>query len=113
MIPNAGDIVWAQPDPVAGTEQAGRRPVLILTGATYHIGSSRAIICPITRRQRNWWFEVPLPAGIQTTGYVLVDQIGTVHRTSRLFEFIETAPPVLVGEVRGRLVALLGIALED
>lgn len=113
MIPNAGDIFWADLDPVVGSEQAGRRPVLILTGVTYHLVSSRAIICPITRRQRDWWFEVPLPAGMRTSGYVLGDQIRAVHRDSRLFAYIETAPQALIDEVRGRLASLLGIAFAD
>lgn len=113
MLPDAGDIVWAELDPVSGTEQAGRRPALVLTEAAYHRDSPRAVICPITRRSRNWGFDVPLPAGAQTTGYVLVDQVRAVDRAHRLFDFIETAPPELVDEVRGRLVALLGIAFAD
>lgn len=112
MLPNGGDIVWAVLDPVLGTEQAGRRPVLILTDRTYHERSTRAIVCPISKTDRDWPFDVMLPPGLKTVGFVLVDQIRTLHRASRLKEHIETAPDALVAEVRGRLTALLGLAEE-
>ena len=59
-------------------------------------------------------FEPPMIAGLAllTVGFVLADQIRTLHRASRLKEHIETAPDALVAEVRGRLRALLGLAEE-
>jgi mRNA interferase MazF len=107
--PNAGDIVWAVLDPVLGTEQAGRRPVLLLSDRAYHERSTRAVICPITKTARDWPFEVALPAGLRTVGVVLVDQVRTVHRPSRFKEFIEAAPEATLAEVRGRLKALLNL----
>ena len=110
MLPHAGDIVWAVLDPVLGTEQAGRRPVLSLSDRTYHEGSTRAVVCPITKTDRDWPFDVEVPPGLKTVGFVLVDQIRTLHRASRYKEHIEAAPNVLVAEVRDRLRALLGLA---
>lgn len=107
---SAGDIYWAVLDPVLGTEQAGRRPALIVSDGRYDEMSTRAVICPITRVAREWPFEVPLPPVTMTRGVVLVDQIRTVHRGSRLRDFIETAPASLLDEVRGRLAALVGLS---
>jgi mRNA interferase MazF len=109
VLPAAGDIVWVELDPVLGTEQAGRRPAMILSGRDYHARSSRAIVCPITNTARDWPFDVLLPAGMKTMGFVLVDQVRTVHRPERIREHIEAAPANVLADVRGRLAALLGI----
>ena len=107
MIPDLGDIAWIEFDPVKGTEQSGRRPGLILTSRGYHERSPRAVVCPITSRQKPWAFNVPLPPGMKTQGSVLVDQIRTIDRGDRIFEIIERAPAEVLSEVRGRLAALL------
>jgi mRNA interferase MazF len=109
MLPDAGDIAWVDLDPVKGTEQAGRRPALVLTSLGYHQRSRRAIICPISSNERPWAFNVPLPAGLKTRGAVLVDQVRAVERADRVFDLIERAPETLLNEVRGRLAALVAI----
>jgi mRNA interferase MazF len=35
-VPDAGDIVWLHFDPQAGHEQAGHRPVLVLSPSAYN-----------------------------------------------------------------------------
>ena len=49
---NAGDIHWAELDGFRGTEQGGRRPVLILSENFYNQRSKRVIACPISSRSR-------------------------------------------------------------
>jgi mRNA interferase MazF len=107
MLPEIGDVAWVEFDPVMGTEQAGRRPALILSDRNYHEMSRRAVVCPISTGARPWAFNVPLPAGMITTGMVLVDQIRTIDRTQRMFKIIEHAPDAVIADVRGRLAALL------
>lgn len=107
---HAGDIAWVDFDPTLGSEQAGRRPALLLTSGSYHVQSWRAVVCPITSKSRAWPFNVALPQGLKTTGVVLVDQIRTIDRSRRMFDVIERVPDVFIDEVRGRLAALLGIA---
>lgn len=108
MNPEIGDIAWVEFDPAKGTEQAGRRPALVLSHGLYHRESRRAIVCPITTRARIWSFNLPLPNGMKTRGFVLVDQVRTVDRVERMFEIVERAPDQFLAEVRGRLGALLG-----
>ena len=108
MLPDVGDIAWVELDPVKGTEQSGRRPALILSDMIYHDASRRAVVCPITSTARSWPFNIPLPAGLQTSGVVLVDQVRTIDRSERMFDIIERAPNDLLSDVRGRLAALLG-----
>lgn len=108
MALETGDIAWVESDPVKGTEQAGRRPAMVLTSSGYHRRSGRAVVCPISSAGASWVFNVALPSGMKTRGSVLVDQVRTIERSERLFDVIERASPELVADVRGRLAALLG-----
>jgi mRNA interferase MazF len=108
MLPDVGDIAWVDFNPVKGTEQAGRRPALVLTSLAYHQRSRRAVVCPISTTARIWPFNATLPAGLKTQGAVLVDQIRVIERAERMFDVIERAPHDVLTEVRGRLAALLG-----
>lgn len=108
MIPAPGDIVWTVLDPVVGTEQAGRRPAIVVSDRAYHELSPRVLICPITTRRREWPFHVPLPSAMKTRGDVMVDQARIIDRTQRPFRYIETAPQDVLDAVRTRLARLLG-----
>ncbi|MCX7361695.1 MAG: type II toxin-antitoxin system PemK/MazF family toxin [Alphaproteobacteria bacterium] len=63
-LPDTGSLVWLEFSPQAGTEQAGRRPGIVLTSLRYHQRSRLAIVCPITNRERGWPMEVKLPPGL-------------------------------------------------
>jgi mRNA interferase MazF len=111
MLPESGDIAWVEFDLVLGTEQAGRRPALVLSDRVYHEGSRRSVVCPISTKARPWPFNLPLPAGLRTKGMVLVDQIRTVDRDPRMFEIVERVPDAVMADVRGLLSALLGLEI--
>lgn len=108
-VHDAGDIAWTDLDPVRGTEHGERRPALIITSRRYNELSGRAVICPITSSSGDWPFNIPLPKELKTRGVVLVDQVRAVHRVSRIFRRIETAPAKLMMDVRIMLCVLLGI----
>lgn len=109
-LPEAGEIVWVDLDPVRGTEQAGERPALVLTSSLFHAQSRRAIICPITSNRRPWPTKVPLPDGLQIKGAVLVDQLRTLDRHSRGFRRVGRVPDQVLEEVRARIAELIGIS---
>lgn len=106
----AGDIVWADFDPVRGNEQGGVRPAIVLTSSGFHENSTKAIVCPITRNPAPWPTKIVLPEGMRTKGFVLADQIRTLHRSERGFRFIESAPPDVLQRVRAIVGELIGIA---
>lgn len=106
---DAGDVAWVELDPVLGTEQAGRRPALVLSARSYHEVSARAVVCPITSQARPWPFNVVIPEGLDVEGVILVDQIRTVHRPSRVFEVIGRLPDRVLGDVRDVVAALIGL----
>jgi mRNA interferase MazF len=111
--PDAGDLLWLDFGPPIGHEQGGRRPALVLTGREYNSQSSLLVVCPITRKQRNWPFEVSLPAGGLISGVILVDQIKVIDPAVRPIRRAGQLPDNIVNEVRGRLAALLGIPVSN
>ena len=72
-IPEAGDIVWLEFDPQAGHEQAGRRPAVGLSPASYNGWAGMIGCCPTTTRIKGYPFEVAL-AGTPDS-VVLADQV--------------------------------------
>ena len=108
-VPDTGDLVWISLDPQAGREQAGRRPALVLSPASYNGKSGLALACPITSQIKRYPFEVVLPkssSGIQ--GAILADHIKSLDWQSRRIQRAGRASREVVGEVRERLFSLLG-----
>ncbi len=108
-LPEAGDLVRVNFEPVLGSEQAGERPALVLSARRFHEVSRRAIVCPITRNVAPWPTKVVLPDGLGAQGAVLVDQVRSVDRGSRGFRRIGLVPAETLSLVREVLAALLGI----
>ncbi|MDP4023908.1 type II toxin-antitoxin system PemK/MazF family toxin [Methylobacterium sp. NEAU 140] len=105
---DAGDIVWLDLRPTLGREQSGVRPAVVLTDADFHSRHATAIICPITSNVRPWPSKVVLPEGVAVTGAVLADQIRSVDRASRGFRRVGSVPPVVMTEIRNRVMLLIG-----
>ena len=59
--PDAGDLIWLDFLQPVANEQAGRRPALVLSPRSFNALTGRCIACPITRRDRDWAFHVPIP----------------------------------------------------
>ncbi len=106
-VPDKAHIIKVNFDPQAGHEQAGWRPALVLSPAAYNrIGL--AIVVPITNQVKGYPFEVPVPAGLATTGVILSDAIKSVDWKARRARFIEIIPPGPMKAVQGNLMLLLG-----
>jgi mRNA-degrading endonuclease toxin of MazEF toxin-antitoxin module len=110
-VPQDGDVVWVDFNPVKGNEQAGARPAVILSSAAMHEASRMAIICPVTSNLNPWPAKVFLPEGFSVKGALLVDQVRSVDRTMRGFRFIARIPDEILTEARFKLAALIGIDL--
>lgn len=108
-MPERGNLVWLQFSPRAGSEQAGRRPAIVLTTAAYHRRSRLAIVCPVTSREKGWPMEVKLPVGLPVSGVVLVDHLKSIDREARRMEVVGAVPPEVLDEIDARLAPLLSL----
>jgi mRNA interferase MazF len=104
-IPEAGDIVWLQFNPQAGHEQAGHRPAVVLSPASYNGRSGLMLCCPMTTQIKGYPFEVPV-AGSKL-GAVLADQIKSLDWNARKAQFKGKVSPAELSEVRRKAAALI------
>ena len=106
-VPERGDVVWIDFDPQAGHEQAGRRPAIVLSPASYNRRSSLALICPITSQAKGYPFEVVIPSGLGVTGVVLSDQARNLDWRARKASLTTRLPAAVTNEVSKKLKTLL------
>ena len=105
--PKRGDAVWIDLNPQAGSEQAGRRPALVVSPSTYNGKVGLALLCPITNRAKGYPFEVVIPKGLKVTGVVLADQLKSLDWRTRKAAFIAALPSDTVEEVLEKVLLLL------
>jgi mRNA interferase MazF len=108
-IPERGDAIWLDFDPPTGREQAGRRPALVLSPATYNRKSSLALVCPIMSHAKGYPFESTVPEGLPIRGVVLSDQIRRLDWQERRAKRIARVPEILLQDVTAKLAALLAL----
>jgi mRNA interferase MazF len=106
-VPERGDAVWIDFDPQAGHEQAGRRPALVLSPASYNHKVGLAIFCPITSRIKGYPFEVAIPKEQKISGVILSDQVKSLDWKKRNTAFITKVPIPTVEDVIAKLKTLL------
>jgi len=107
--PNVGDIIWLDFLQSVANEQAGRRPALVVSPRIFNELTGRCIACPITRRDRDWSFHVPIPDSHEISGVVQVDQLRSASWEQRGSRFIGQAPAGVLDEVRAKLKPLLSL----
>ena len=105
--PKRGDIVWLAFDPQAGSEQAGRRPALVLSPESYNRKVGLALFCPITTKVKGYPFEVTLSDNIKVSGVILSDQIRNLDWKARKASFCCKAPTTTFAEVLSKLGTIL------
>ena len=105
--PERGHFVWLNFDPQAGTEQAGRRPALILSPRAFNVATGLAFVCPVTNQMKGGAFEVPLPPAGRPTGVLLCHQLRAVDWIARRAEFLADAPAAFVADILARIEAVL------
>lgn len=104
-VPEAGDIVWLHFDPQAGHEQAGHRPALVLSPASYNRVVGLMVCCPMTTQIKGYPFEVLVDAGRSA---ILADQVKSLDWRARRAEHKGTVTAGELAEARAKATALLG-----
>ena len=106
-IPDSGDLVWLTFTPLAGHEQAGRRPALVLSPAAYNAKVGLAILCSITSQNKGSPLEVAIPTGLKINGVILADQVKSLDWKARQAELIGRLPDGPFNEVVQKLNTLI------
>jgi mRNA interferase MazF len=109
-VPARGDVVWLEFNPQAGSEQAGRRPALVISPKSYNRKVGLALVCPITSRVKGYPFEVELPPDLEVEGAVLCDQIKSLDWRARRATRLGSIPQPIMQEVTARILVLVDSA---
>ncbi len=80
FVPDAGHVVWVSFSPQAGHEQAGHRPAVVLSPASYNLETGLMICCPMTTQIKNYPFEVLIAGAIPSA--ILADQDCEVRKAA-------------------------------
>lgn len=78
-----GEIRWADLNPVRGKEQAGRRPVLILSHDVFNARSGTVIAVAVTSQPQRAGFPLTLELkakGLKQPSWVKISQIRTLSQ---------------------------------
>ena len=105
-----GDVYWADLNPVRGREQAGLRPVLILSQDVFNARSETVIVMAITSQPQRAGFPltVELPAGtLAKPSWLKISQVRTIS-VDRLGKRITSLGPQTLSDAVEGLVELIG-----
>jgi mRNA interferase MazF len=105
-VPAAGDVVWLEFDPQAGHEQAGHRPALVISPASYNEKSGLMLCCPMTTKIKGYPFEV-LTEVEGTPSVIIADQVKSLDWSARNAKKKDEVSPEALRQVRGRIISLI------
>ena len=107
FIPDRGDFIWITLNLTLGHEQSGRRPALVLSPKEYNRKTGLCVICPATRQQKGYGFEVATAGPDGEVSVILADHLRNVDwRIRKVRKIYRVSSEVLDGVV-ARIEALL------
>ena len=105
-----GDVVWADLNPVRGSEQAGLRPVLVLSADVFNPHSGTVVAVALTSQAPRAGFPLTLPLSdpkLPKKSWVKIGQVRTLS-TERLGKRLARATPDELAQVLEGLNEILG-----
>lgn len=108
-VPDTGDVVWLEFDPQAGHEQAGHRPALVISPASYNGKTGLMVCCPMSTKIKGHPFEV-LAKLDGVDGVVLSDQVKSLDWRVRHCKKKSVVGADVLVHVRAKMKALLQIS---
>ncbi len=115
MLIKRGDLYWVNLDPAKGSEQAGRRPVLVIQNDVGNEFAHTVIVAPLTTKA----FTKPYPTnvflpqgvgGLKENSTILLSQIRTIDK-ARLERKIGRLSPAYLQQVNRAIAISLGLSL--
>jgi mRNA interferase MazF len=83
MFFTQGEIVEFDFSPAFGSESQSKRPALVVSSNEFNQGTSMTLVCPITTRDSGFPLHIRLPEGLDTYGFVAVEQIRAFDLNAR------------------------------
>lgn len=109
--PQRGEVWLADLDPTQGHEQAGRRPVLVLSVGTFNAASGLVTVLPVTSKPRALPTRIaiePPEGGLSLPSFVIGEQVRTISLT-RLSSRLGQVSATTLGEVETVVRTLLAL----
>jgi len=112
-VPDAGDVVWLGFDPQAGLElaghgQAGHRPALVISPASYNSKTGLMVCCPMSTKIKGHPFEVVTQVD-EVDCAVLSDQVKSLDWKVRHAKKKAVVSGDVMLHVKAKIKALLQI----
>lgn len=110
-----GDLFWVDLNPTKGSEQAGRRPVLVIQNDAGNEVAPTVIVAPLTTKSftKDYPINVYLPRGVASlkeNSTVLLSQIRTIDK-SRLERKIGHLPVSYLQKINEAISISVGLSL--
>ena len=105
-----GEIRWAELNPVRGKEQAGRRPVLVLSHDVFNARSGTVIAMALTSQPQRAGFPLTLELqakGLPKQSWIKISQIRTLA-VERIGQRLGTVSPEELAQVIEGLNDIIG-----
>ena len=81
-LPSRGEIWLANLEPVAGHEQGGLRPCLVLSDDTFNYGPAElVVVLPLTSKQHSIRLRIPVEppdGGLKVPSYIMPEMIRSI-----------------------------------
>ncbi|ENG8827658.1 endoribonuclease MazF [Salmonella enterica] len=106
FVPDAGDVIWIDFDPVVGHEQGGNRPAVVLSPFAYNNKVGLLLCVPCTTKAKNYPFEVEL-AG-ERESVALADQITCIDWRARKVTKKGVVNANELADIRAKAKTLIG-----
>jgi mRNA interferase MazF len=106
FVPDSGDIIWIDFDPVSGHEQGGHRPAVVLSPFAYNNKVGLLLCVPCTTKVKDYPFEVELSGSRDSVA--LADQVTCVDWRARKVVKKGTVSSSELEDIRAKAKALIG-----
>ncbi len=94
-------------DPQSGHEQSGKRPALVISNEVFNRGTGLAIVCPITSKEKNYPFHLPLSNCKKLHGFVMVEHVKSVDYNAREAKYVESVSDEFLINVKSMIEVCL------
>ncbi|OCA53069.1 endoribonuclease MazF [Photorhabdus namnaonensis] len=106
FVPDAGDIIWIDFDPVTGHEQGGHRPAVVLSPFAYNNKVGLLLCVPCTTKAKDYPFEVELSGSRDSVA--LADQVTCIDWRARKVTKKGNVNSSELEDIRAKAKALIG-----